>query len=651
VDSSGNTFFAATIADAAGKDGPFPTITPEGCGVTTGSPLPCSDVAVYKYSATGVLTFITYLAGQAQESSGFLGIAPDGSLVVAGTTDSVDFPVTAAALQRIYGGPTASPGSDGPPFSGDYFAVRLDAATGLLQASTFLGGPNADTMGTAALGADGSLYFLPVWLGQPSTEMPVTSGSLQAACQDNPCQNGYVAHLSAAFDKLIFATYLPGIVQATAQLHSDGSVYYAGAAVAGFPTTPGAYQSQNEGGYDGIIARLDPTGSRLLFATYYGGPNTDWIIEIAVAPDGSVWAAVSSFVQCCVNIQYQLIHLDAHGVRLLAQQPITVNEMVVGPAGNLIATVFGDVVTSPGAFLSSSCGGDAYVELSPSGEQLFATYLPGGNEGFNGINAQGAPILVTPTGRFEVVQGQSMGPYAGCVVDGASFSNQGTVSPGAIVSLLGSGLGPNQGVGFQLVNGQVPTSLGGTQVLVNGEPTPILYSSYRQLNVILPYSLAVGTEPTIQVVSNQTAANQLSDWLVEKAGISLFRVGNAAVALNQDGTPNSPQNPAQPGSTVTLFGTGGGQTVPPSVAGVVTPSGLRPLLSTPQVQIVGGPMLSVEYAGAAPGLVSGVTQINIKLPEVIPVVPGYPKGTLPLEVGVINTDFDAGNVTISVAVH
>jgi uncharacterized protein (TIGR03437 family) len=244
-----------------------------------------------------------------------------------------------------------------------------------------------------------------------------------------------------------------------------------------------------------------------------------------------------------------------------------------------------------------------------------------------------------------------MGPYAGCVVDAASFMNQGSISPGAIVTLFGSALGPSSGVGYQLANGQVPTSLGGTEVLVNGEPAPILYSSYGQLNVILPYSLAVGTDPTIQVVSNQTASNQLSSWMVDQAGISLFRVGNAAAALNQDGTPNSPQNPAQPGSTVMLFGTGGGQTVPPSLAGGVTPFGLRPLVSIPQVQIVDGPMLSLEYAGAAPGLLSGVTQININLPGVIPVVSGYPAGTLPLEVGVNGTDFNAGYVTISVAVH
>jgi uncharacterized protein (TIGR03437 family) len=480
--------------------------------------------------------------------------------------------------------------------------------------------------------------------------MPVTSGSLQSVCENDPCQNGYVARLSPALDKLIYGTYLPGIPQATARLYSDGSVYYAGTASTGFPTTPGAYQSQNAGGFDGIVARLDTTGSRLLFATYYGGPNTDWMLEIAVAPDGSVWAAVSSFVQCCVNIQYQLIHLDANGERLLANQPIDIDDMEVDAAGNLVATAFGDFTVSPDAFLASSCGGDAYIELSSSGQQLFATYLPTSGS-FDGLSPQGTPILVGPNGRFEVVQGQSMGPYAGCIVDAASFMNQGSISPGAIVSLLGSALGPSSGVGFQLVNGQAPTTLGGTQVLVNGEPTPILYSSYGQLNVILPYSLELSSQPTIQVVSNQTASNQLSTWIVDQAGISLFRVGSAAAALNQDGTPNSPQNPAQPGSTVMLFGTGGGQTVPPSVAGQITPLGLRPLASMPQVQIVDGPMLSVEYDGAAPGLLSGVTQININLPDVTPVVSGYPAGTLPLQVIGNFTSFDSGYVTISVVTN
>jgi len=57
----------------------------------------------------------------------------------------------------------------------------------------------------------------------------------------------------------------------------------------------------------------------------------------------------------------------------------------------------------------------------------------------------------------------------------------------------------------------------------------------------------------------------------------------------------------------------------------------------------------VDWAGAAPGLVSGVTQINITLPGVIPVVPGYPAGTLP--VWAAGSEYNSASVTISVAVN
>ena len=449
-----------------------------------------------------------------------------------------------------------------------------------------------------------------------SAGMPVTQGALQGVCPGDPCLNGYAAHVSPSLDRLLYGTYLPGTVQATAKLHSDGSVYYAGSAGPGFPTTPTAYQRQPAGGNDGIVARLDPSGGKLLFATYLGGADTDWILRIAVAPDGSVWAAVSSFVQCCVNIRYRLVRLDAKGERLLAEKPLDAGDLAVDREGNLIATTAGNFTVGPDAFLANACAWSylAYVKLSPSGEQLFATYLPDGSRSdFDGTSDRGLPILRIGEDRFEVVEGQAMGVFAGCVVDAASLGNPDRLSPGAIVTLFGSRLGPREGIGFQLADGRVPASLGGTQVLVNREPAPILFSSYWQLNVILPDSLPVGTRVKIEVVSNGSAGNELGTLFVplfiQRAGISLFRVDDSAsrpaAALNEDGTLNSPRNPARKGSRVVLFGTGGGPTIPPGVAGEVTPLVPRLLESGAQVQIASGPMAAVEYAGAAPGFSTG----------------------------------------------
>jgi hypothetical protein len=315
-------------------------------------------------------------------------------------------------------------------------------------------------MGAAALGTDGSVYFLPIFPGVRSAGMPVTSGALQPTYPGSQCLTGYVARLSPKLDRLIYGTYLTGNLEATAQLYSDGSVYYAGAAQAGFPATPNAYQPNNAGGYDGIVARLDPTATRLIFGTYFGGPNTDDTGPMAVGPDGSVWVSVSSSGPCCFGTQFQLIHLDASGSRLLANLPmINGNQMVVDNAGNLIALADGPIIVSQDAIVGGSCGGPAYIELSPAGQHLFATYLPypgGYNTVFNGVDAQGKPyVSLSPSGRFQIVESQPTEPYVGCVVE-TSFTTEQKVSPGAIVTIFGAGMGSNQGVGYQLVNGWCP---------------------------------------------------------------------------------------------------------------------------------------------------------------------------------------------------
>ena len=652
VDNAGNRYVAVSLPDAAGKDAPFPELPSngEGCSPDLSGPVPCADVAVYKFSKSGDLIFATYLAGKTSEAPTFVGNASTGELVVTGNTNSSNFPSTASAFQPAYAGPAVNPAL--PYIEGDYFAAKLDSTTGALLASTFFGGPNADSIGETGLGLDGSLYFFPNWLASSNAQMPVSGGALQGSCPGDPCSYGYAAHLSPSLDHLLYGTYLPGdgII---GKLQPDGSVYFAGSSGAGFPTTPGAYQPQPAGGYDGIIARLNPQGSGLIFGTYIGGTLSDVILRMAVAPDGSVWGRVNSFVECCVDVAHRLVHLDSTGSKLLADKAIDTGDLAVDPEGNLIATADGSFTVGPDAFLANACG-PAYVKLDAAGGQLFATYLPSFFQyDFVGTSAHGTPLLGNGNSNFEVVERESTGVFAGCVVDGASFGSADSVSPGAMVTLFGSRMGPVQGVEFQLESGVVPTTLAGTRVLVNGEPVPVLYSSYWQVNVILPYSLPLNSVPTIQVESDREAGNALTGARVASAGISIFRAdpspNRPAAGLNQDGTVNSPQNPAKPGSVVMLFGTGGGATVPPSVAGEVTPVGGLRLLERQdiQVQITNSVYATVEYAGAAPGLLAGVTQLNVRLPETIPVVDGIAEGLVPLIVE-SPASFYPGYVTVAV---
>jgi len=136
------------------------------------------------------------------------------------------------------------------------------------------------------------------------------------------------------------------------------------------------------------------------------------------------------------------------------------------------------------------------------------------------------------------------------------------------------------------------------------------------------------------------------------SGITLFTLDSSgrgqAAALNEDGTLNSPQNPAKPGSVVMLFGTGGGATAPPSVAGEVTPLELRRLQASVDVWLWDKVQAQVQFAGAAPGLLAGVTQINIRLPEVIPDIPYHPRTAIPLLVRSTGTSWSFPYATIAV---
>ncbi len=97
----------------------------------------------------------------------------------------------------------------------------------------------------------------------------------------------------------------------------------------------------------------------------------------------------------------------------------------------------------------------------------------------------------------------------------------------------------------------------------------------------------------------------------------------AGAILNQDLTLNSPRSPAEREAIIILFATGEGTTDPAGVDGsVASPPFPRPLA---EIRVfVGGFEAEVLYAGAAPGLVAGVLQINVRLPPGASVGPDTP---------------------------
>jgi len=191
------------------------------------------------------------------------------------------------------------------------------------------------------------------------------------------------------------------------------------------------------------------------------------------------------------------------------------------------------------------------------------------------------------------------------------------VAPGELITIFGTGLGPTALAAATLnSSGLIDTTLSGTQVLFDGNPAPIIYTSAGQVAAIVPYETASDASTMLELVYMGAKSNALNLRVApaSPAVFTLDSLGQGAI-LNQDSTVNSAQNGAEAGSVVSLYATGAGQTNPNGVDGKIA---VATALSMPVLPVhvsIGGEQAQVLYAGDSPGLASGVLQVNVRVPS------------------------------------
>lgn len=216
------------------------------------------------------------------------------------------------------------------------------------------------------------------------------------------------------------------------------------------------------------------------------------------------------------------------------------------------------------------------------------------------------------------------GPVLTAVINNASGAF-GPVSPGEIISIFGSALGPTTGLAY---SGAIGNQLAGVQVLLGGTPIPLLYVSASQINAIVPYGIASSGSTTVQVQYLGQLSNTAGQTLQATApgiySIDYSGRGPGAI-LNIDYRVNSAVTPAPQGSVVMIYATGGGLTDPAGTDGGLAPT-VEPLprVVLPVSVTIGGAPAQVLYAGSAPGLVDGLIQINAVVPQGIAPGPSVP---------------------------
>jgi uncharacterized protein (TIGR03437 family) len=373
-----------------------------------------------------------------------------------------------------------------------------------------------------------------------------------------------------------------------------------------------------------------PAGKATLAAPY----------SIAIDPAGNLY--ISDLGNTSIR------KITADGTIQTVVSNISANSIAVDGAGSIYfadyATATVQKILSNGTqFVIAGTGkpgfsGDGGPGTSAQLNQPYGIALDGSGNVYVADSGNQAIRLLTPIGSsISVVNAASS----------VGFS----IAPGEIITIFGTGLGPSTPTLAQLgSNGNFGTQLAGTTVSFGGINGPMIYTSATQVSAIVPYEVAIGGAADV-VVSYQGQQFTASAVPVVSSVPGIFTSNatgsGAAAAVNQDNSINGPNSPARLGSVISLYVTGEGQTNPPGVDGKPAKAPL-PAPVLPVTATLAGQSAIVTYAGAAPGLVAGVMQVNVQIPANLIATVGTGPVAVPVlvQVGFVPSQ---ANVTITVS--
>jgi uncharacterized protein (TIGR03437 family) len=371
-------------------------------------------------------------------------------------------------------------------------------------------------------------------------------------------------------------------------------------------TTSGTAPGSISIGVNSTAASLTPgtyQGSVVIYGAGAANPNGTLTIPVTltVSPAPTLVASTSG-----------LTFTAAVGGSSPAAQTFTVTVPSALPSVGFTTTV----ATATGGNWLSVTGAGATPSTLTATATLLSSMAAGTYTGTITLTPAGgaAPTIIPVT--FNV--STQIIPAPTLVINAASGA-VGAVSPGEIVSIFGTALGPLTPAGLTLnAQGEVTTTLGGVTVSFNGVNAPLTYVSARQVNAVVPYEVAAGNTTQMQITYNGAVSGAIA-LAVQASTPGIFTQNGSGsgpgAILKPDFSAVSSFNPAPRGSTIIIYANGGGQTTPSSVTGSVA-SGIG--FKIPNVTVmIGGISSTIAYVGSAPGLVSGVVQINVVVPSTI----------------------------------
>ncbi len=527
VDGSGNAYFGgqAESHDVLVKN----ALQPNYGGGT-------SDCYLAKMSATGTLLFSTYFGGSGTDVCYAVALAPDGGVVVAGSSSSTDLPFknaiqTQVTPRSLYGTPVMA------KFSADGQTIIF---------ATLFAGPVAGDALALAIDTAGNIYVA----GGVNDGNLTVKNAYQSTIPSSA--SAFLAKYDAGMQNLISATYLGGSGRSLAHgvgVDTNGSVYVAGEADSGDFPAKNSIQTFRGGGIlngDVFLTKFDPSGSTLVYSTLLGGTGGDGGGEMAVDPNGNVFMVGGTLSSDfpTKNAFEPVYGGSGDGFLVKISDTTTVSSppLALSPARVLVSYVQGGAAP-PSQRVTVT--GPASLGFTATSSATWLSVAPGSDSGPVSLGISVNPAGLAPgnyTGTISVIPqlGTSASIEVALTVLAAAPILQ-SLSPSFVaegsndttVTLQGSGFTPNSTVLLY------QTAWTDTPVIVVNSTTLRIVMSSR-------YFTNAGTFP----FSVQNPQSAVSNAVVLSVGIPAPQISAGGVANAASYVGNS----VSPGEIVTIFG-------------------------------------------------------------------------------------------------
>jgi hypothetical protein len=344
------------------------------------------------------------------ENNGFnsprsIAVDASGNTYIAGSTNATNFKLV-NPLQSNYGG------------NNDAYVIKVNPQGTAITYATYLGGSESDTARAVAVDSTGNIYLA----GSTASSNFPTQNALQTASGGRV--DVFVAKLNASGNALIYSTYLGGSGTDSASglaVDAQGNVYIGGTTSSTNFPVKGGFQMQLGGGQgqDAFIAKINASGSALVYASYLGGSNFEAGQAIAIDSSGSAYVtgstgssnfptlnafqptlrgATNAFVTKVNTSGNALVYSSFYG----GNNSEIANSVAVDPSGNayIVGQARSRDLPTKNPFQAALSGPtDAFVaKINAAGSTLvYSSYLGGSkDEEANGIAVDG-------TGRAYIV--------------------------------------------------------------------------------------------------------------------------------------------------------------------------------------------------------------------------------------------------------